>query len=100
MNREKTGSRRLEPLPSEAELAVWRAEAEDWKSSQLTDSRFARRLLVLLDAVERRPEEEALLTACRNAMIVTTAPDDFLAEASEREIRRAIIALRLVERGD
>jgi hypothetical protein len=47
---------------------------------------------------QRRPEEEAVLEACRGAMIVTTAPDDFLAEQSEREIRKAIEALRMAER--
>lgn len=43
--------------------------------------------------------ERELLAACRSAMIVTTAPDEFLAPRSEEDIRRAIVRLRLAERG-
>ncbi len=42
--------------------------------------------------------EERLLSACRSAMIVTGAPEEFLSETSERAIREAIIELRGVER--
>lgn len=42
--------------------------------------------------------EQNLLSACRRAMIVTGAPEEFLAERSERDIREAIIELRGVER--
>lgn len=49
--------------------------------------------------VRRAEAEQAVLDACWSAMIVTDAPDEFLAESSEREIRLAIEAWRLARRG-
>lgn len=48
--------------------------------------------------VNRWAAEERLLGACRKAAIVTGAPEEFLSELSEREIRESIVALREVER--
>lgn len=43
--------------------------------------------------------ERAALEACRGAMIVTAAPEEFLAPASETALRRAIERLRLADFG-
>ncbi len=52
-------------------------------------------IVKLLDAFDSRlPEETALLEACLEAQIVTGAPEEFLAEASEKRIREALMALR------
>jgi len=91
----------------EAELRDAQATADKWIEAhgELTIRAARKREELEAALVQARPlklrhdAENAVLAACRMAQIVTTAPDEFLSEASEREIREAIIAWRLAERG-
>lgn len=95
------------PLPSQdraAELVAQKLAYNEDEVRRLqellqVERRVRRRILQASEVAHAELERaKALLEACKQAQIVVGAPEEFLAEASEKAIRQALVEWRASER--
>lgn len=93
----KTIHEGLEGLQSE--ILYQRAEVRRLQALLQVERRVRRRILQASEFAHAELERaKALLEACKQAQIVVGAPEEFLAEASEKAIRQALVEWRASER--